>query len=317
MADTTGQQRPASLFDGVLSLYRQTIKRIYPLHVATHWGVTHTVIPILERTRHFKTIPDDPFWFRLELLLHRHEQATTMQLQQLVTTDMVALDIGAHVGYYARNLAKLVGNGGKVLAFEPHPRTFGVLNENTKQYPAVTTHQVAVSDQAGVAELHDYLLMSASGSLHYDANLRELQQSQMSAYDIAPRANHFEARTFEVATVVLDDFLPQQGVKSVDFIKMDIEGAEMMALRGLQRTIQQSPRLNLIMEYNPQALRAFGYVPEDALQEVMAMGFKRVAAIQDDGTVKELTDQPEQIAALTDDLGQNMSVVNLLFQKLV
>lgn len=314
MANTT-KQSSQSLFDGALSLYRRTIKRFYPLHAATHWVVSHTVIPLLERTRQFKTIPDDPFWFRLELLLNRHEHATTAQLSHLIEPGMVALDIGAHIGYYARLLADLVGNGGKVLAFEPHPRTFAVLSENMRHYPAVTPHQLAISDTAGTAELYDYLLMSASGSLHFDENLRNLQQSQISDYDIAPRANDFETQTFSVETVVLDEFLPQQGITQVDFIKMDIEGAEITALRGMKETIKNSPRLNMIMEFNPQALRAFDHVPEDAVQEVMALGFARVAMINENGTLSDLTGQPDQLSTLINHLSQNMGVVNLLFQK--
>ncbi len=315
MANTTPKQHPVSLFDGALGLYRRTIKRFYPLHAATHWGMSHTLIPVLERLQQFKTVGDDPFWFRLELLLNRHERATIAQLHQIIQPGMVVLDIGAHIGYYARLLAQLVGENGKILAFEPHPRTFAVLSQNIRRYPSVQAHQLAISDQGGMAELYDYLLMSASGSLHFDENLRELQQSQISEYDIAPRVNQVETRTFTVETVALDDFLPQHDITTVDFIKMDIEGAELMALRGLKQIIHQSPRLRLIMEYNPQALKAFEHAPEAALQEVMSLGFDRVAMINDDATLSDLTDQSDQIASLTHTLGQNMAVVNLLFQK--
>ncbi|PJF41085.1 MAG: hypothetical protein CUN55_12040 [Phototrophicales bacterium] len=313
--DNTSQQRRNSAFDNLLTLYRRSIKRIYILHAATHWSVSHTLIPLLERIRRFKTIPDDPFWFRLELLLHKHEYATVAQLRQLIQPNMIALDIGAHVGYYAQFLARLVGDNGKVLAFEPHPRTFQTLSANVQRYTPVTAYPLAVSDRSGKAELYDYLLMSASGSLHFDESLRNLQQSQISEYDIAPRANHFETQTFEVDTVILDEFLPQHGITQVDFIKMDIEGAEISALRGLKQIIQNSPRLNMIMEYNPQALKAFGYDPIEALQEVMALGFSSVAMINDDATLTDLTDQQEQIVELTNYLGQNMGVVNLLFKK--
>jgi hypothetical protein len=94
---------------------------------------------------------------------------------------------------------------------------------------------------------------------------------------------------------------------------MDIEGAEISALRGLRQTIARSPDLQLIMEYNPAALTAFGHGPVSALAEVLAFGFQRVQVIELDGRLTDITQQETAVASLTEQLMTNMGVVNLLF----
>lgn len=299
------------VFDAGIKLYRKTFKRLRPVHVALHRLMHSGVIPVLERMKGFRTMPDDPFWFRLELLTDRHERETVAQVEKLVRPGMTVLDIGAHIGYYALRCARLAGQNGRVIAFEPHPRTFQTLSANLRAYPTVTPLQIAVAEAEGSAELYDYLMMSASGSLHYDEALRDLQRAQVGEADIAPRiSSDFAAETFTVRTRPIDAVLAELGVSRVDVIKMDIEGAEMAALRGMQTIIANSPGLALVMEYNPQALRAFGFQPEQALAEVMAMGFGTAQVIEPGGALTAL-DGP-RLAALTAQLMQRMDVVNLL-----
>lgn len=278
--------------------------------------MTHGAIPLLETSTGFRTMPDDPFWFRLELLTHRHEMETIAHLDQLAQPGMTMLDIGAHVGYYSCRYAKKVGANGRIFSFEPHPRTFATLKHNVAKLPQVTAVQLALAEQEGTAELHDYLMMSASGSLHYDESMAALQKAQTQANDIAPRIGQtFAAQTFTVRTTPVDTFLSAHGISQVDLVKMDIEGAEIGALRGMQQTIANSPNLVLVMEYNPQALKAFGHDPVGALQEVQSFGFTKMEAIELDGRLTNLTNQPEHLQNLTTQLMQNMGVINLLLQK--
>ncbi|GJM41616.1 MAG: hypothetical protein DHS20C20_18980 [Ardenticatenaceae bacterium] len=305
-----------SISDLSLRLYRKTLKRFRPVHRASHWLMTHGAIPILEKSSGFRTMPDDPFWFRLELLTNRHEIETISQFDQFAAPGMTMLDIGAHVGYYSHRYAKILGENGRIFAFEPHPRTFATLQNNMKKMPWVTAVQLALAEQEGTAELHDYLMMSASGSLHYDESMAALQKAQTQQTDIAPRIGQtFTAQTFTVRTTPVDDFLATQNIEKVDLVKMDIEGAEIGALRGMKRTIANSPNLVLVMEYNPQALKAFGHEPIAALNEVQSFGFEKIEAIELDGRLTNLSHQPEHLQNLTEQLMQNMGVINLLLQK--
>ena len=303
------------VLDTSLWLYRKTVKRIRPAHSALHRLLGSLLIPGLERASDLQTIAEDPFWFRLELLTRQHESETRALLRRLVKPGMVALDVGAHVGYYTRLLGTLPGAEGRVLALEPHPLTHQVLQRNTRKLPNVTALQLAAAETEGSAELFDYLMMSASGSLQYDEALAHQQQAQMGAGDVAPRREAgFEMRRYAVRTVALDDCLRELGVPRVDLVKMDIEGAELAALRGMRATIAASPGLALVMEYNPGALAAFGHEPAAALDEVLGLGFTRMQAIEAGGALRDWGDAG-LVARETARLAGSMGVVNLLLTK--
>jgi FkbM family methyltransferase len=175
---------------------------------------------------------------------------------------------------------------------------------------------VAVAEQEGTAELYDYLMMSASGSLHYDQSMADLQRAQMGEYDVVPRYDaQFEMQKFTVKTLPIDKCLMEMGIQQVDFVKMDIEGAEMGALRSMKQTIANSPNLALIMEYNPQALNAFDYDPVQALTEILSMGFRKMQAINPDGSLTDWTHDPATVQAQTQAMLNTMGVINLLFTR--
>ena len=121
----------------------------------------------------------------------------------------------------------------------------------------------------------------------------------------------FEPQRYRVRTVAIDDCLTELGIARVDIVKMDIEGAELAALRGMRRTIADSPGLALVMEYNPAALRAFGHEPVAALDEARGLGFGRIEAIEADGSLTDWGD-PALVERETARLLADMGVVNLL-----
>lgn len=302
--------------DTSLNLYRKTLKHIHPVHVAIHWLMTHLMIPLLEALTGFRTMTDDPFWFRVELLTGRHEWETRKQISRLVGKGMTVLDVGAHVGYYTRLCSKLVGPEGRVISFEPHPRTFETLKHNIRHLDNVTPLQIAAAEADGVAKLYDYLMMSASGSLNYNEAMLALQKSQLSDSDVAPRIAHdFPSKAYTVHTQPIDTCLADLGIEQVDIVKMDIEGAELGALRGMKNVIANSPSLVLTMEYNPQALQSFGFEPRSALAEVLEMGFARLEAIETDGSLTDLRHDDAALAQLTAHLMEHMGVINLLLTR--
>lgn len=295
-----------------------SFKRVPLLHRAMHKLAFYLLFPLLEAVQGFRTMPDDPFWFRFELLTGRHEPETAATLRGLIKPGMTVLDIGAHVGYYARRASDLVGTNGRVVAFEPHPRNHAMLKRNVGNRQNVTLLQVALAESEGTAELHDYLMMSASGSLHYDQNLRDVQEQaqKRSADDFAPRfESGFTPQTYSVRTAPVDSLLADLGIERVDVVKMDIEGAEMGALRGMKKTIQNSPNLSLVMEYNPLGLKAFDNEPLAALKEILTMGFSHLYVIEADGSLSDYTQNEKGLATLTERLMQNMGVVNLLLKR--
>jgi FkbM family methyltransferase len=144
------------------------------------------------------------------------------------------IDIGANIGVYTRRLAKLAGPSGEVYAFEPHPRNFALLVQFTRRMPAVKTFHAAVGDRDGTIDLY------VSDDLNVDHRTYQTAENRASQ---------------QVSCCSLDSCL--QG-KTVDFIKMDIQGAEYGALRGMQKTLNSSPRLTMLMELWPYGLKEAG-----------------------------------------------------------
>lgn len=300
-----------SFFEPSIMIYRRTMKRSRHLHSALYKIVQIIFVPLVERTTGFYTMSDDPLWFRIALITGSYERETTKLVEQLVKPGMTVLDIGAHVGYYTKLCSRCVGSAGRVIAFEPHPLTFSVLCKNAQAFRNVTPVQVAVTDQKGTACLYDCLLGPGSASLRYDECRRD-RYRDLSGREVAPRVlKDLPVASYTVETTTIDSYLAEARVERVDFIKMDIEGAEISAIRGMKQTIQSSLRLSCIMELNPRALQSFGLEPVKALKELREVGFSRIVIIEDNGRLTEVENR-DMATQLANGLMERMARVNLL-----
>jgi FkbM family methyltransferase len=132
---------------------------------------------------------------------------------QLVSPGSVVYDIGANVGFYTLLASVLVGDQGHVIAFEPAQRNLKFLDEHLRlnDISNVDVWRVAVADKSGEA----YFDPTTHGSTgHLDENGEE-----------------------KVKTVSLDELVLSGELPAPDFIKMDIEGAELLALRGAEKIV--------------------------------------------------------------------------------
>ncbi|MEA2686956.1 MAG: hypothetical protein QOE93_2151, partial [Actinomycetota bacterium] len=131
-----------------------------------------------------------------------------------VRPDSVCLDVGANIGLYSLGLSTLAPQG-QVYAFEPSPSAHGHLLSNLEVNRAgnVVVSNLAVSDTTGTVRFHDFSFFSA-GSFSSD------EGSLLSA-------ESYGSDSFEAATTTLDEFVADRKLDRVDFIKVDVEGAEL------------------------------------------------------------------------------------------
>jgi len=186
---------------------------------------------------------------KIAMLGGSYERETGVLLREIVKPGMTVVDIGAHIGYFTRLLSKAVGPGGRVFAFEPEPENFSLLYLNTKNRPNVRPIQAATSDRSGTAFLH---VVSGSTGCHSLVGVSGIP--------------------LEVSAVSLDEFITKERVPSISVIKMDIEGAEPLALKGMSELLREG-RCALVMEFNPEALRTGGTAPENFLASLEERGF--------------------------------------------
>ena len=187
-------------------------------------------------------------------LMRGYEQLVTKLFKQEIKQGMIVVDIGAHIGYFTLLAAKLVGEKGKVFAFEPDPDNYSLLirNINVNGHDNAIPIQKAVSNKTGQVRL---FLDGCSPSCH-------------SLYE-----NHSQRGKFvNVDSITLDEFFEEDS--QIDFIKMDIEGAEMAALQGMDNLIKKSGNLKLVTEFNPNFLERAGYSPGEFLGKLTEYGFK-------------------------------------------
>jgi FkbM family methyltransferase len=182
-----------------------------------------------------------------------HYQVVSM-LREHVKPGMVALDVGANVGFMAVHMAERAGPDGLVLAFEPEPRNFALLAVNARcaRYRNVVPLEVAVGDRRGAARLY---LSPRDGGDH-----------RIVAGDDGREA-------IAVPLTTLDEVARERRT-AIHFAKMDIQGAEGAAIRGMERTLASREFRGLVMEFWPDALRRAGDRPEGILETIRRAGLR-------------------------------------------
>ena len=156
----------------------------------------------------------------------------------------VVIDAGAHLGAFTR--VALTSGAGKVIAFEPNPAVLGCFRRT-----------FAEEIESGRVQVVEAAVWRENETLRFDPSPEHQVTGRLSSKG-----------STEVRAVKIDDALAALGVQHVDFIKMDVEGAERHALVGATRTIQQSrPRMTICsyhllddVQVLPEVV--FGIVPE-------------------------------------------------------
>lgn len=142
-------------------------------------------------------------------------------------TGAVAWDIGAHFGYHSFSFASLVGDSGHVYSFEPNPfngKRFKMhLEKNSVQAKRITLNPIALSDTDGQATFvfSDDVDGSSSSGSHLEDAIVPLAAGTYAK---------FKHETVECLTI--DSFVAKTSPRIPQYIKIDVEGAEMMVLRG-------------------------------------------------------------------------------------
>ncbi len=192
-----------------------------------------------------------------------YEPRDTAFVGRIVRTGDTVVDIGAHIGYYTCYMARLVGPTGCVVAFEPAPDTFEILRDNVafNGYTHVRLENKAVTEKTGPLTL--YTQAGRTEDNHIFSN-REEQRVEQS-----------------VEGVCLDD-VPFLRAHPPAFIKMDIQGAEPLALRGMRALLKATPDMCMLLEYEPYGLIRAGFRPEELPEELLKAGLE-VRRVSEDG----------------------------------
>lgn len=175
-------------------------------------------------------------------------------LIQTLGEGMCFLDVGANLGTVAAFAAQRVGAAGKLIAIEPIAELEPHIKENVRlnnPFCGLEVRVALASDTEG------------EGMLRLD----QFDSRSSSVFELDPSR---PTETRPCRTVRLDDTIPP-GWRP-DVIKIDVEGSELMALRGLQRTIAGPGAIRIIIEWVPRYFEAAGYTWRDVVEFSDAMG---------------------------------------------
>jgi FkbM family methyltransferase len=167
-------------------------------------------------------------------------------MRSVVRPNDVALDIGAHMGYHTTLLSHLVGPGGKVHAFEPNPEILPALRHTVNTLDNTVLHSFALSDHSGTA----ILFIPKDPSM---ASLKDWTSKGNRKARLQPSTHRLNCGRRR-----LDDLVAMGLVQHPDFVKCDVEGAELLVFQGSRQSLNQVDAPLVLFEANPNASHAFG-----------------------------------------------------------
>ena len=191
--------------------------------------------------------------FTIAYSLHEWEPYTEELFQNSINPGSIVLDIGAHHGYFSILAARKAGIDGKVYAIEPAPENFKILKRNIE-----------------LNRLKNVILVNkAVGDINANASFFFAHPNDVRA-SLFPtlRPNEYSV---SVECITVDELLIGE---TVDVVKMDIEGGEPLALKGMMKTLSHSKDLVLFAEINPDCLSQAGVEPNDFLRSLTSAGFE-------------------------------------------
>jgi FkbM family methyltransferase len=177
------------------------------------------------------------------MALGLYETESIRLLGKLLKPGGHLVDCGANIGYFTLTAAKIVGPSGRVDSFEPSPVNRGRLEEHLK--------------------------LNAVGNVHVHALAANTENKPLTFHQPTGELNHGQASVFAALvpqgqTVTVQAARIDQTVDRVpDVIKVDVEGAELLALQGAETLLQSPKPPALIIEHNHESAQAAGYRPSD------------------------------------------------------
>jgi FkbM family methyltransferase len=171
---------------------------------------------------------------------HERDPAYKLSLD-LVLPGSVVFDVGANIGLWALPAAALAGPRGAVHAFEPVPKTFAALVEHVGLNDLENVHcnRVALSDSSGARTI-------------YAATEANTGASGFMAREAA-------AQAIETKSMTLDEYCDSESVGTIDLLKIDVEGAELLVLRGASQQLESDSGPAIVFEVDAGLMASFGW----------------------------------------------------------
>jgi FkbM family methyltransferase len=171
---------------------------------------------------------------------------------------MTVLDIGAHHGLYTLIASRKIGPQGRVVAFEPSTRERKNLLKHLRlnRCKNVNVEGVALGSKSGRGELF------------------VVEGVQTGCNCLRPPNVAEPTTKIAVEIATLDESLERLGIQHVDFIKIDVEGAELDVFAGAKRLFERQPRPTILVEAHDSRAKSWGYRSREIVSFLEQLGYK-------------------------------------------
>jgi FkbM family methyltransferase len=166
--------------------------------------------------------------FGLDLRVYRPSSDAFLVKKKLLKKSVQPLtifDIGANEGQTTERYLKMFPTA-KIYSFEPVPEVFTLLERKFHENPQIIVNQLAVSDAVGTADFY----LHAYGSNVWNSLLPKAPDSIIVPEDVS---------TVKVPTITIDLFCERHNITTIDLLKLDIQGGELLALKGALNMLQK------------------------------------------------------------------------------
>ena len=194
-----------------------------------------------------------------KLLFGEFETMERRFVKRLLRRDMTVVDVGAHHGLYTLLASKCVGWRGRVVAIEPSPRELARLEKHLR-----------LNRSSNVE-----LIPCAAGEDPGEAELYVGDRFNNGFNSLRPPALEEPVTNVSVQVRRLDEILCELGISTVDFLKLDAEGAELSVLYGAIKLLSRNPRPAMLVEVQDIRTKPWGYAAREILQFLIRMDYQR------------------------------------------
>lgn len=198
-----------------------------------------------------------------KIFKRRQDKSEIVLMRKYILPRHVILDVGANIGFYTSLFSELVGDSGKVHAFEPDPLNFEHLKKNISTLKNVQLYDKAVGDKNESIRLYRSPMLNVDHRTYPVTDYTEIVKVESITVDSLVKGN-------------------------VDFIKIDIQGFEYRAFQGMQGILDRNPGIKIISEFYPDGLKAAGSNAFQFFDFFSKRGF-RVFIIEKDGSLCPVT----------------------------
>jgi FkbM family methyltransferase len=212
----------------------KVILRLYPIERGKYTILTKYYFPYLLPPKGTRKISTLKYKIKMDLDLNEYLQSylyffgsyelpTLKLIRRLLKSSYTVFDIGANVGYTSLIFAKFIGDTGKIYGFEPEIKNYDtfVKNINLNKLINVYPQKFAVADDNKTIKL--YLSKNENDGIHSTL----LHTDTLS--------ENYE----EVDAIKIDDFVQKNNIDIINFVKIDVEGAEIDVIRGMKKVMKE------------------------------------------------------------------------------